>query len=237
MLPSHAAKPFSCISCGSSFKRSGDLASHLTQAAKCHWVLKKREQIQAAEIPDYREASDQESDPPAESDPFFPYEDMDVLAEDIFDEESPNEGQSSRSATDPITNGLGQPEAGSVTVEDIPDEDDPDFYETDARSRMEDELDSEVVYYKEFANAGKVYHTDGEVHRAYLKMGQHLDNPFHPFTSQLDWEIARWANEDGPGQAAFTRLLNIDGVSYQSYRLWILYSCPDTGERKTRIVI
>ena len=77
MLPSHAAKPFSCISCGSSFKRNGDLASHLTQAAKCHWVLKKCEQIQAAEIPDYREASDQESDP------FFPYEDMDVLAEDI----------------------------------------------------------------------------------------------------------------------------------------------------------
>jgi hypothetical protein len=162
---------------------------------------------------------------------------MDVLAEDIFDEESPNEGQSSRSATDPITNGLGQPEAGSVTVEDIPDEDDPDFYETDARSRMEDELDSEVVYYKEFANAGKVYHTDSEVHRAYSKTGQHLDNPFHPFASQLDWEMARWANEDGPGQAAFTRLLNIDGVSYQSYWLWILYSCPDTGERKTRIVI
>jgi len=233
MLPSHAAKHFSCISCSSSFKRNGDLASHLTQAAKCHWVLKKREQIQAADIPDYREASDQESDPPAESDPFFPYEDMDVLAEDIFDEESPNEGQYSRSATDPITNG----QARGVTVEDIPDEDDPDFYDTDARSRMEDELDSEVVYYKEFPNAGKVYRTDGEVHRAYSKTGQHPDNPFHPFASQLDWEIARWANEDGPGQAAFTRLLNIDGVSYQSYQLWILYSCPDTGERKTRIVL
>jgi hypothetical protein len=216
MLPSsHAAKPFSCISCGSSFKRSGDLASHLTQAAKCHWVLKKHKQIQAAEIPDYREASDQESDPPAESDPFFPYEDMDVLAEDIFDEENPNEGQSSQSATNPITNG----QARGVTVEDMPDEDDPDFYndpdfyDTDARYRMEDELDSEVVYYKEFPNAGKVYRTDGEAHCAYSKTGQHADNPFHPFASQLDWEIARWANEDGPGQGAFTRLLNIDGVS------------------------
>ena len=131
MLPSNAAKPFSCISCGSSFKRSGDLASHLTQAAKCHWVLKQREQIQAAEIPDYREASDQESDPPAESDPFFPYEDMDVLAEDIFNEESPNEGQSSRSATNPQTNGQTH-----VTVEEMLDEDNPDFYDADARSRM-----------------------------------------------------------------------------------------------------
>ncbi len=232
MLPSNAAKPFSCISCGSSFKRSGDLASHLTQAAKCHWVLKKREQIQAAEIPDYREASDQESDPPAELDPFFPYEDMDVLAEDIFNEESPNEGQSSRSATNPQTNGQTH-----VTVEEMLDEDDPDFYDADARSHMEDELDSEVVYYKDFPNAGKVYCTNGEVHRAYSKTGQHSDNPFHPFASQLDWEISRWANTDGPGQAAFTRLLNINGVSYQSYWLWILYSCPDTGERKTRIIV
>ena len=216
MLPSRAVRPFLCISCGSSFKRSGDLASHLTQAAKCQWVLKKREQIQAAEIPDYREASDQESDPPMELDPQFPYDDMDVLAEDIFDEESPNEGPSSQSATNPVTNGQAR-----VTIEDLPDEDDPNFHDTDAWSRMEDELDSEVVYYQEFPNAGKVYRTDGEVHRAYSKIvtGQHPDNPFHPFASQLDWEIARWANEDGPGQAAFTRLLNIDGVSYQSYRL------------------
>ena len=211
MLRSHTAKPFSCISCGSSFKRSGDLASHLAQAVKCCWVLKKREQIQAAEIPDYREASDQESDPPAESDPSFPYEDMDVLADDIFDEASPNEEPSSQSATNPVTNGQAR-----VTIEDMPDEDDPAFHDTDARSRMEDELDSEIIYYQEFPNAGKVYRTDGEVHRAYSesKMGQHLDNPFHPFASQLDWEIARWANEDGPGQAAFTRLLNIDGMSY-----------------------
>jgi hypothetical protein len=207
MLPSRAAKPFSCISCGSSFKRSGDLASHLTQASKCHWVLKKREQIQAAEIPDYREASDQESDPPAESDPSFPYEDIDMLAEDIFNETSLNDGPSSPPATNPIT-------SRQVHVEDVPDEDDPHFYDNDARSRMEDELDSEVIYYQEFPNAGKVYRTDGEVHHAYSKTGQHLDNPFHPFKSQLDWEVARWANEDGPGQAAFTRLLNIDGVSY-----------------------
>ena len=214
MLPSHAVRPFSCISCGSSFKRSGDLASHLTQAAKCQWVLKKCKQIQAAEIPDYREASDQESDPPMELDPLFPYDDMDVLVEDIFDEESPNEGPSSQPATNPMTNGQAR-----VTIEDLPDEDDPDFHDTDTQSCMEDELDLEVVYYQEFPNTGKVYRTNGEVHHAYSKTGQHPDNPFHPFASQLDWEIARWANEDGPGQAAFTRLLNIDGMSYQSYRL------------------
>jgi hypothetical protein len=137
---------------------------------------------------------------------------MDMLADNIFDEASPNKEPSSQSATiDPQAVYNGQ---AHVTIEDMPDEDDPDFHDTDAWSHMEDELDSEVIYYQEFPNTGKVYHTDGEVHRAYSKMGQHLDNPFHPFASQLDWEIACWANEDGPGQAAFTRLLNIDGVSY-----------------------
>jgi len=89
-----------------------------------------------AEIPDYQEASDQELDPPAESDPSFPYENMDVLA----DEASPNKEPSSQSATNPVTNGQ-----ACITIEDMPDEDDPDFHDTDARSRMEDELDSEVI--------------------------------------------------------------------------------------------
>jgi hypothetical protein len=169
---------------------------------------KKCKQIQAGEIP---EASDQESDPPAESDPSFPYEDIDMLAEDSFNEASLNKGPSSQPATNPITN-------RQVHVEDMPDEDDPDFSNNDSRSHMEDELDSEVIYYQEFPNAGKVYRTDGEVHHAYLKLGQHPDNPFHPFASQLDWEVAHWANKDGPGQAAFTRLLNVDGVSYQLYQ-------------------
>ena len=80
MLLSCAVRLFSCISCSSSFKQSGDLASHITQAAKCQWVLTKCEQIQAAEIPDYQEVSDQELEAPMELDLLFPYKDMDVLA-------------------------------------------------------------------------------------------------------------------------------------------------------------
>jgi hypothetical protein len=49
---------------------------------------------------------------------------------------------------------------------------------------------------------------------------KHPKNLFYPFVSQLDWEIARWANEDGPGQAAFTHLLDIHGVGHtDSYKL------------------
>jgi hypothetical protein len=39
------------------------------------------------------------------------------------------------------------------------------------------------------------------------------DNPWAPFSSRLDWEVARWAKLRGPSSTAFTEFLNIDGVS------------------------
>jgi hypothetical protein len=39
-------------------------------------------------------------------------------------------------------------------------------------------------------------------------------NPYAPFASQLDWEVARWAKLRGPGATAITELLKIPGVSF-----------------------
>ncbi|KAI0058289.1 hypothetical protein BV25DRAFT_1919489 [Artomyces pyxidatus] len=39
------------------------------------------------------------------------------------------------------------------------------------------------------------------------------ENPWAPFTSQMDWEMAQWAKMRGPTSTAFTELLNIDGVA------------------------
>ena len=179
----------------------------MAQAIRCRWVLEKREEIQAAENPDFREISDQEEDPPAESDPFIPYDQMDMFADDIFDHNEPFDEEPS-SATNP------GPINQHAHVDDAPDEADPEFHDNNSRARIEDELDQEYIYFREFPGAGKVHRTDGKIHDAYSGAMKHPENPFYPFASQLDWEIARWANEDGPGQAAFTRLLNIDGVSY-----------------------
>ncbi|KAH9010418.1 hypothetical protein EDB84DRAFT_1590846 [Lactarius hengduanensis] len=40
-----------------------------------------------------------------------------------------------------------------------------------------------------------------------------IDNPFAPFTSKMEWEIARWAKLRGPGSTAFTELTSIEGVA------------------------
>ena len=39
------------------------------------------------------------------------------------------------------------------------------------------------------------------------------ENPYHPFTTRLDWEIAHWAKMRGPGSTALTELLAIKEVS------------------------
>ncbi|KAG2054209.1 hypothetical protein BDR06DRAFT_1050430 [Suillus hirtellus] len=39
------------------------------------------------------------------------------------------------------------------------------------------------------------------------------ENPYSPFSSQMDWEIAQWAKLCGPSSTAFSDLLSIRGVS------------------------
>jgi hypothetical protein len=148
MLPNRNSKPFSCISCGSTFKRNGDLASHLTQATKCHWVIENCEQIQAAEMPDFRELSDHEDDPPAEPELLVPYESMDIFADDIFDEQ-PDERPSLDDMDQPTssaTNGSDQ----QVRVKNVSDDEDHEFHDNDGHARIEDELDQDYIFFKTF---------------------------------------------------------------------------------------
>ncbi|KAJ7812442.1 hypothetical protein B0H14DRAFT_3752478 [Mycena olivaceomarginata] len=38
------------------------------------------------------------------------------------------------------------------------------------------------------------------------------ENPYAPFTSKMDWEVAKWAKLRGAGSTAFSDLLNLDGM-------------------------
>ncbi|KAG2335638.1 hypothetical protein BDR05DRAFT_978923 [Suillus weaverae] len=52
-------------------------------------------------------------------------------------------------------------------------------------------------------------------HGANAAYGAHLandENPYHPFNSQIEWEVARWAKLRGATSIAFLDLLSIDGV-------------------------
>lgn len=77
-----------------------------------------------------------------------------------------------------------------------------------------EKLYSTPVVYQFGGLAGKVYGTEeicGE------KIYQHKvgvsENVYTPFSSKLDWEVAKWAKLRGPSSTAFTELMGIEGVS------------------------
>ena len=64
------------------------------------------------------------------------------------------------------------------------------------------------------------------------------DSKYFPFSSELDWRVARWAIKDGPGHNAFDRLLEIPGVC------WLINPNSETycsnfftGSRKAWIIV
>jgi hypothetical protein len=59
-------------------------------------------------------------------------------------------------------------------------------------------------------------------HERYQANLQDPRNPWAPWTSQIDWEVARWAKLRGPGSTAFSDLLKIEGVSSDLYLFYII---------------
>lgn len=133
-------------------------------------MLKKRQDIAAAEQPDYCELSDQEDDPPAELGPSETYNDVDLFWDEPMDHSCT--GYDIIDATD---------HTHSAAVTDD---------ECLGQSRTEDELDQDDVYFQDFSGAGKVHRNNGSEHPAYSTTGSRSDNPYHPFVSQLDWDVA-----------------------------------------------
>ncbi len=66
---------------------------------------------------------------------------------------------------------------------------------------------------------------EGRVRTAYEQHAHaNSANPYHPFTSKLDWEVARWAKMRGPGSTAVTELLEIEQVCLCSTNTFLDYA-------------
>jgi len=60
----------------------------------------------------------------------------------------------------------------------------------------------------------------GAIHSTGISTMKELDNtlggppsnPYSPFNSQTDWELAKWAKLRGPSSTAFTELMGVTGV-------------------------
>jgi len=85
----------------------------------------------------------------------------------------------------------------------------------------------------DYPGSGKVSRLDQQIHQRWrhlshantIKDTTNINiNPFAPFTSEMEWRIARWAVKDGIGHKSFDRLLSIPGVCIPYNLLVDIYS-------------
>lgn len=90
------------------------------------------------------------------------------------------------------------------------------------RQAVEDSLGQKVVVdHFPLASAGQPLKDQQRADAMYDQDARKASgNPYAPFASRLDWEVARWAKLRGPGSNALSELLGIDGVRYPA-----LYCC------------
>ncbi|GLB45950.1 putative protein Coprinopsis cinerea okayama7 130 [Lyophyllum shimeji] len=229
-----------CQGCGQSIKRNG-LKNHLRISTdpRCHtqeWQDSKSTNtfpsinipLPNAPLTDLPGIPQEEVIPVEPAGDFFgdytdceeddevlePVDDVDGVA---FDEDEEDE--------DILDASNAEQEVGlEPTREHLPDhtptiEDDdvmPTSHQPAARLRGggEESLSNEPFVVKfPISTAGAVYSQDEKTtNEKYAQDLGDTENPFAPFSSQLDWEIARWAKLRGPSSTAFTELMKIDGV-------------------------
>ncbi|KAF8989290.1 hypothetical protein BDQ17DRAFT_1393312 [Cyathus striatus] len=106
---------------------------------------------------------------------------------------------------------FGQDEAGDFIVtsidggsgtDEIVDEEDPDEIEAEAAT---------AVTEFDWKPPGAVLRQSDYLDEVYQRSITNSSNSWAPFTSRLDWEVAKWAKCRGPSSTAFTELLAIDG--------------------------
>ncbi|KAG2156833.1 uncharacterized protein EDB93DRAFT_1101256 [Suillus bovinus] len=89
-------------------------------------------------------------------------------------------------------------------------------YASLANEASHNDLEDPILAVEKFPEAGRVLRINDTTHPTYTRTCCDLhmeDNPYHPFISECDYEIARWAIQQGPSQNAFSNFLSIDGIS------------------------
>ena len=82
------------------------------------------------------------------------------------------------------------------------------------RQAMEDALDDEAIAFEDFPGAGRIYRKDADTYHQYKDLGGVGENPYHPFSNEMEWEIVKWAKDTQQGETALTKLLSIPGVCF-----------------------
>jgi hypothetical protein len=217
-----------CPACGKYFKTTQGLLAHLSSARSCSWW--KKGNMAKNEYQEQLDTTPQHEDDDMEDN------NINIINnnnnDDADNREIPDHGQHLYPDADHIE----EPEDifHFVGIQDLGDEGSNGTGLPRSQTRLpqsralDDEEDCKVEDVDE--TAGKVIGQDQKLYdkwkqifgQGQAKEGFNMNvddepssekqNPYAPFTSELDWRIARWAIKDNPGHKAFDRLLSIPGV-------------------------
>ncbi|RDX39856.1 hypothetical protein OH76DRAFT_1515212, partial [Lentinus brumalis] len=210
-----------CEACKYWFTPRG-LALHLDNTARTACVALRHAQQQAREAESDSDAQPPSSAPsqtpsstpqPFEGDFFGDYAQEDW---DEFDEYDPSRHGDSPMEID------GDEQVEDWEEEEVPAEDPHAAALRDAQRHVHAHLRAKTfrVPFPD-ARAGQPLDQDRQP-SAYKK--SEPGDPYHPFASKLDWQVARWAKMRGPGSTAVTELLEIEhlvellGLSFKNVR-------------------
>lgn len=70
-----------------------------------------------------------------------------------------------------------------------------------------------------FEQAGEVLSQNPSTYESWKQKSTTGTSPYEPFSSQIDYGVAKWAKDLGPGDTALSKLLEIPGVSLR-FRFW-----------------
>jgi hypothetical protein len=97
-----------------------------------------------------------------------------------------------------------------------------------ARKAAEERLECDpfIVQYSSCyprSRCGAIKKSQHTTDQQYSSMIDNASNPWAPFSSEIDWKVAKWAKLRGAGSTAFSDLLAIDGVRFlnRSKKLWL----------------
>ncbi len=88
-----------------------------------------------------------------------------------------------------------------------------------------------------YFGAASVVREEAPVMVRWAQRHGHADNPYHPFNSKVDWDMGRWAKQEGPGATSLDRLLGFNSVrSFGLARIVSTLPVSALGRFKLRFV-
>jgi uncharacterized protein RhaS with RHS repeats len=197
-------QPISCDGCGRSFSAPKYRRSHLSQTTDPQCQA-ERPPLLACHYPDSSPPTSPRRSPACPSPPIPPSFDSPYNTLTQQPPEPDDEDDSDRTST---VSDDSEQNLGRESDENTDNDEHGRFLSSDEVSKLQDAMWREV-HIEEYpgTNAGAIHYCGIPTMKEFENtLGGPSSNPYAPFSSQTDWELAKWAKSRGPSSSAFTEL-------------------------------